>query len=141
AGENGGRLQFEGSYTELLARGSTLTASYLRGDLRIHLPVERRKPTTRQLKIHGAFSHNLKHLNVTIPLGMMVAVTGVSGSGKSTLVYDVLYQSLRDRGGKSAARGTAALSEKDSPIGCKEVESSEGGKKLACRRVEGSEFL
>src|SRR3989337_4292527 len=61
-----------------------------------------RKPTKKALKIHGAFAHNLKSIDVVIPLGMMVAVTGVSGSGKSSLVYDVLYEALRGRGAEPA---------------------------------------
>jgi excinuclease ABC subunit A len=135
-GENGGRVQFAGTYPELLAHNGDLTASYLRGDFRIQLPTERRKPTHKALKIHGAFANNLKSIDVTIPLGMMVAVTGVSGSGKSSLIYDVLYETLRDR----AAQPAAPLLEASRP----EDSTEEGvplGSKLRCRRIEGAEHV
>ena len=138
AGENGGRVQFAGSFPELLSHSGDLTANYLRGDFRIQLPPERRKPTKKALKIHGAFAHNLKSIDVVIPLGMMVAVTGVSGSGKSSLVYDVLYEALRGRGTEPAP-----------PLDLKPAEEaadepqpgSPSGSKLRCRRIEGTEHI
>ena len=144
AGENGGRVQFAGRYAELLTSNSTLTGRYLRGDLRISLPSKRRRPSPKkQIKIHGAFSHNLKEVNVSIPLGLLVAVTGVSGSGKSSLIYDVLFDALRDRvaddSGKAEKKeGGGPLF--DAPAG-DDIAEEATGRKLACRRVDGAEHI
>ncbi|MBI3934591.1 MAG: excinuclease ABC subunit UvrA [Acidobacteria bacterium] len=134
AGENGGRVQFAGTYPELLSHTGSLTSSYLRGDLRIQLPAERRKPTRKELKIEGAFAHNLKSLDVVIPLGMMVAITGVSGSGKSSLVYDVLYEALRDRSTEPAP----PLDVKPAEEAMDELSASS---RLRCRRIAGTEHI
>ena len=117
AGVNGGRVVCAGTIDDICACESSITGQYLSGKRSIPVPVRRRKGNGHELTVRGASENNLKHIDVSFPLGTLICVTGVSGSGKSSLVNEVLYKSL------AAEKNRAKL---------------RPGK---CERIEGLEFV
>jgi excinuclease ABC subunit A len=100
AGVHGGNVVAEGYLDELITnpkKYKSLTLDYLRGDVSVEIPRKRRDEDRGHLRIREGAAFNIKHLNVEIPLGRLVAITGVSGSGKSTLLYEIIHKNLQAR--------------------------------------------
>jgi excinuclease ABC subunit A len=117
AGEHGGEMIYEGPLTGLALEPRSLTGRYLSGEFSISVPARRRVPRHGWLRVRGARQHNLKSIDVAIPLRVLACVSGVSGSGKSTLVHDVLYNALQSRYGVATATAEYERLEGDAALG------------------------
>jgi len=104
AGEQGGRVVYSGTLDGLMSESRSLTAKYLRQELAIPIAPTRRRGSGQKIRLTGATEHNLKDIDVSIPLNTLTVVTGVSGSGKSTLIHDVLYAAIKRAKGGSEKR-------------------------------------
>ncbi len=109
AGEHGGQIVYQGSLEGLFHCTASLTGKYLSGELNVPIPRKRRKPGPKIIRLRNASKHNLKNVDVDIPVGLMTCITGVSGSGKSTIVHDCLFEAMRtalNNGETAAGTGT-----------------------------------
>ena len=122
AGIHGGEVVYSGNVENLLKSKESITGKYLSGELKIEVPQKRRSKKSSSLKIIGAKEHNLKNINVNIPLGVFNCVTGVSGSGKSTLVNEILYKFVASKLNNSRIK----------PGNCKDIKGIEKIDKVIC---------
>jgi excinuclease ABC subunit A len=137
AGEHGGSIVFEGDFPALIAEeNGSLTGHYLRREIEVSPRKHRREMNPKKaIRFFGARLHNLKGIDVTIPLRLLTVVTGVSGSGKSTLVHDIVYKSLQAR-----------LRQRDGGAGAEEnfegtEFESDNALRLSCNRMEGADAI
>jgi excinuclease ABC subunit A len=133
-GVRGGHIVAAGSFDEVLANADSLTGQYLSGKKEIPVPRERRSGSGQVLRICGARHNNLKNIDVELPLGQFICVTGVSGSGKSSLINDILYEGLRQRYGKKAQAADEEAD--DTPAGLRQFRPVG-----AHDRIDGIEFI
>ena len=104
AGIEGGEIIGMGSYEDIIKNKNSLTGKYLTGEIKIPVPKKRNTKKTKSILIEGASEHNLKNINVEVPLNKLVVITGVSGSGKSTLIHDIFYGGLAKYLGKGPSK-------------------------------------
>ncbi|MGI5837016.1 MAG: excinuclease ABC subunit UvrA, partial [Chloroflexota bacterium] len=119
AGKHGGQVVAAGTPAEIASQPESITGDYLAGRASIVVPVRRRSPNDKAITIRGAREHNLQDITVRIPLGLLVAVTGVSGSGKSSLVFDILDRALRRHLGSGSGE---VPGDHDSIEGCEQID-------------------
>ncbi|HWF07967.1 MAG TPA: excinuclease ABC subunit UvrA [Bryobacteraceae bacterium] len=136
AGEQGGSIVFEGDFPALIAsKNGSLTGRYLRHEVDVSERKDRREVNRKKtVRFYGARLHNLKGIDVTIPLRMLTVVTGVSGSGKSTLVHDIIYKSLQ--AGLQQRMGTSP-----GMSGSEDMLEVDDAPRLSCNRMEGAEAI